>query len=136
MMKSKFPHIHNEGKALIVDGQITLTYFDSLGKPHTSTRAMLSPSAIVVLTRARLHRFESMPPGTRESEESRRERKLISGHPPALLRRAWNMMSETTRMEFVMMLDMSSHHGISDPEFARKQMERLAEVSGDDGKEL
>jgi len=136
MTKSKFPHIHNEGKALIVDGKITFTYFDSLSKPYTVTEKMLSPSAIVVLTRARMARFKSMPPGTRESEESRQERKWIAGHPPALLRRAWDRMSEETRMEFVMMLDMSSHHGISDPAFAEKQTERLKEVSGDDGKEL
>ena len=38
MMKSKFPHIHNEGKALIVDGKITFTYFDSLSQPHTETK--------------------------------------------------------------------------------------------------
>ncbi len=135
-MRSKFPHIHNEGKALIVDGKITLTFFDSWGAPHTVTWRMLSPKAIATWTKARLKRFKSEPPGTRESEMSRKERKLIAAHPPALLRRAWNQMDEPTRMEFVMMLDMASHHGISDPAFARKQTRRLAEVSGDDGKEL
>lgn len=136
MTKSKFPHIHNEGKALIVDGKITFTYFDSLGAPHTETKKVLSPNAIVELVQARLRRFKSMPPGTRESEESRVERKWIASHLPVHLRQAWDRMTESTRMEFVMMLSMDSHHGISDPAFAQEQTRRLPEVSGDDGKEL
>lgn len=136
MPKSKFPMIHNEGKALVKDGKVTFTYFDSHGQPHTPTWAVLSPSEIIDRTRKRLARFKSMPPGTRESEESRTERKWISAHPISILRRAWDRMSEPNRMEFAMMLAMESHHGISDPKFAEEQKRRLKSVSGDDGRTL
>lgn len=133
-MESRFPHIHNFGQAHIEGSTITFTYFNSHGQVITETRHIMSPQEVVDRTVKRHARFMSMPPGTRESEESRRERKWISAHRLGVLRPAWALMDGETKMEFVMMLDMNSHMGISDPEWASEHRSvEVREVKGDDG---
>lgn len=134
MPPSKFPDIHNFGKSHIEGSTITFTYFDSHGQVRTETLHLMSPREIVHRTANRHARFKSMPPGTRESEESRRERKWISAHRLSVLRPAWALMDSETKMEFVMMLDMKSHLGISNPEWAGEHRSvEVREVKGDDG---
>lgn len=137
MTPAKFPRIHNFGQAHIEGTQITFSYFDSNGQLMTETKYILSPAEIASRTKQRLARFKSLPPGTRESDESRSERKWISAHPEGELRKSWALMDEDTRMEFVMMLDMNSHLGISDPAWAAERPNIAPTgVRGDDGEEL
>ena len=135
-MPNKFPHIHNPGKAMIENGEVTFTYMDSLQNAITKTKAVLTAQQIVTKTKARLARFKKSPIGTRESESSRAERKYISAHPESLLRRAFELMDEHTRMEMSMMLDRSSHAGISDPAWAQRKDDELKAMVGDDGRKL
>ncbi|MCB7130448.1 MAG: hypothetical protein J3T61_13025, partial [Candidatus Brocadiales bacterium] len=60
----------------------------------------------------------------------------ISAHPEKVLKEAFEQMDEDTRMEFVMMLDMNSHYGISDPKWAEAHAEKVPSIQGDDGKSL
>jgi len=136
MPKSKFPMIHQEGKAKIEGGEIEFTYITSLGKVVKERKPLLSAEEIVEKTKARHARFKEEGPGTREAEESRAERKCISAHPEKVLKEAWEKMDEDTRMEFVMMLDMNSHYGISDPQWAEAHAEKVPSIQGDDGKSL
>ncbi|KKN00372.1 hypothetical protein LCGC14_1138470 [marine sediment metagenome] len=132
----EFPTIRQEGKAKIEDGEITFTWITTLGKPVTETKPLLTPEKIVQVTKARHERFHSMPPGTRESEQARLDRKHVSAHPEKTLRAAWDLMDEDTQMELCMMLDESSHYGISDPKWAKEHQGKASEVMGDDGKAL
>ena len=136
MPKSKFPMIHQEGKAKIEGGEIEFCYISSLGKVVKARKPLLSAEEIVEKTKARHARFKEEGPGTRESEESRAERKCISAHPEKVLHQAWEKMDEDTRMEFVMMLSMDSHYGISDPKWAEAHAEKVPSIQGDDGKSL
>ena len=137
MPPPEFPHIHNFGASHIEGSTITFTYFNSHGQVITETLHIMSPKEVADRTRKRHARFMSMPPGTRESEESRRERKWISAHRLSVLRPAWAMMDSETKMEFVMMLDMNSHMGISDPEWASEHRSvEVVEVKGDDGEAI
>ena len=135
-MKSKFPSIHNSGKAKIVKGAVTYTWIDSLGKVHTDTKKLLSAGEMAERIEERMERFHLAGPGSRESEESRAERKHISAHPEKDLREAWKTLSQHGKMEMVMTLDMNSHHGISDPKWAQAHTTRRTEISGDDGEAL
>ena len=136
MPKSKFPMIYQEGKAKIEGGQIEFCYITSLGKVVKASKPLLGAEEIVEKTKARHARFKEEGPGTRESEESRAERKCISAHPEKCLKEAWEKMDEDTRMEFVMMLSMDSHYGISDPEWAEAHAEKVPSIQGDDGESL
>lgn len=135
-MKTKFPHVHNHGKAKVADGEVTYTFLDSHSRPQTVTKPLLQADRIVQMTRERLSRFKSAPPGARESKRSRKERKYVAAQPMSMLRKAFTMMSEELRMEFDMMLDMSSHHGISDTIWAHTHARPQKNVVGDDKEEL
>lgn len=132
----EFPNIHNEGKASIVGGTIAFTYLDSTLNAITVAKPLLTAIEIMAKTKERLARFKSAPPGARESDFSRTERKYISAHPKGILANAWQMMDHHTKMEFVMMLDKRSHHGISDPAWAQRHAAEVPDVIGDDRKVL
>lgn len=136
MPKSKFPMIHQEGKAAIENGQITFTHITSLGKVVTETKPVLTPEQIIKEAKARHERFKEAGPGSRESEESRAKRKHVSAHPESIIREAWKDMDEETRMELSMMLSMDSHYGISDPEWAKGHANKINKIQGDGGKPL
>lgn len=131
-----FPDIHNEGKAGMAGGMIAFTYLDSTLNAITVAKPLLTAYEIVTKTKERLAMFKSAPPGARESDISRYERKYISAHPEGILIRAWKMMDHHTKMEFVMMLDRRSHHGMSDPAWAHRNAANLTEVIGNDEKVL
>lgn len=131
MMKSEFPHLMNGAKAIIKDDKITFTYIDSYGSVITDTKKLLSSKEIKEKVMDRMHRFRSAGPGVRESEISRAERKYISGHPEDRLKEAWELLDEHGQMEMAMMLSMDSHYGISDPEWAKKNVEERPEIIGD-----
>lgn len=135
-MQSRFPRIHNATRARRAEGMVTFSFFDSLGQGVTRTLPLLTPTEVIRLTEQRLDRFKSQPAGTRESEQSRAERKYVSAQPEAILRAAWEDMGPKLRMEFEMMLDMSSHFGISDPDYVEQHSTKLHAVQGDDGKPL
>jgi len=135
-MKSKFPAIHNSGKAKLSGGNITFTWIDSLGKVHTDTKKLLSANEMAGMIEERMERFHLAGPGSRESEESRAERKHISAHPEKDLREVWRLLDEHGQMEMAMMLDMNSHHGISDPKWAKAHASRRSEIVGDDEQAL
>jgi hypothetical protein len=67
--KSKFPHIHNSGQAVIANLKITFSYLDSYSSPVTKTLPILNARSIARIIRARLNRFHGAPPGSRESDE-------------------------------------------------------------------
>lgn len=124
----------NSAKPVIHDGQVTYSYFDSNGRPHTETRKLLEPNKIVQMVSARMQRFESAPLGSRESELSRAERKYIAAQPVEALREAWRLMDEDVRGEFSSMMDGNSFHGISDPKWLAKYEHPHPEITGDDAK--
>ena len=135
--KMSFPEIHNEGSATIENGFITFTYLDSKLNSVTETKPVLSVREVVGLTKERLARFKSAPPGARESDLSRTERKYIAAHEATgVLRAAWELMDEHLKMEFDMMLTKSSHHGISDPAWTRRNEAKVPDVIGDDERVL
>lgn len=137
MPKMTFPNIHNEGSATIENGFITFTYLDSKLNSITETKPVLSVREVVGMTKARLARFKSAPPGARESDFSRTERKYIAAHEETgVLRAAWDLMDEHTKMEFVMALDKRSHHGISDSAWTRRKEAKVPDVIGDDKRVL
>ena len=80
-MKSAFPHIHNSGEAIYQDGNVTFSWFNSLGQSITETLKILPAKRIAALMVARMGRFQSAGPGSREGEQSREERKYVSAHP-------------------------------------------------------
>lgn len=131
-----FPEIHNEGKASVAGGSIAFTFLDSTLHAVTVAKPLLTAVEIVAKTKERLAQFKSAPPGARESDFSRSERKYISAHPKGILTHAWQMMNHHTKMEFVMMLDKRSHHGISDPAWAQRNAANLTKVIGNDRKVL
>ena len=136
MMKSKFPHIHNSGEAIYQDGNVTFSWFNSLGQSITETLKILPAKRIAALMVARLGRFQSAGPGSREGEHSRAERKYISAHSEKVLREAWELLDDAGQMEMAMALDMNSHHGISDPDWMEKHRSRRENIVGDDKKPL
>lgn len=132
-----FPKMLNHGKAKTVAGVLLqFSYLDSRSRGVTEIRPALRPDGIVSLVQERMDRFRKAPPGARESDRSRRERKYISAHPPQILHKAWNLMNEGQRMEFDMMLSSSSHHGISDPNWVKEHQEPTGQVLGDDKQKL
>ena len=135
-MKPTFPKIHNNGKAEISGNQITFSHIDSYGIPMTETARVLSPKKIASMVSDRLARFQKAGPGSRESETSRQERKYISGHPESTIRAAWELLDDHNKMELEMMLDMSSHHGISDPAWMKTHARRRDSIIGDDRQAL
>ena len=135
--KMSFPEIHNEGRSTIENGFVTFTYLDSKLNSVTETKPVLTTREVVEMTKARLARFKSAPLGARESDYSRTERKYIAAHESTgVLRAAWEMMDEHTKMEFVMALDKRSHHGISDPAWTRRNEAKVPDVIGDDKRVL
>ncbi len=133
---SGFPKMMNSGKAKIADKQVTFSYLDSKSEAKTVTKPLLSPDRIVTMVRGRDERFDKAGPGARESDRSRTERKYISAQPKATLILARRKMDDHLKMEFDMMLDQNSHHGISDPKWIEVYAGNFPEVIGDDGKPL
>lgn len=131
MMESKFPHIMNGAKAIIRDDKLTFTYIDSYADVITETKPMLTPMEVCQKVIDRMERFKCSGPGVRESEISRAERKWISAHPEKCLKKAWDQLDEYGKMEMSMMLSMDSHHGISDPGWAKKHTDERHEIVGD-----
>jgi len=131
MVMTKFPHMMNSGKAIIKDDKLTFTYIDSYGEVITETKPILTPFEIKQKVVDRMERFKYAGPGVRESEISRAERKWVSAHPESCLKETWTMLDEHGQMEMAMMLDMNSHHGISDPTWAKQHAEERSEISGD-----
>ncbi|MEE8607599.1 MAG: hypothetical protein V3S55_08345 [Nitrospiraceae bacterium] len=114
-MKSRFPRIHNSGKATKDDGELTFSYLDSYSKADVQTLPELGPEQIVEKVQERLDAFHKDQPGAREGDKLRAERKHVAAHDESILREAWELMDDHQKMELEMMLDRSSHHGISDP---------------------
>lgn len=135
-MATPYPKVHNHGTPKFEDNgrMVTFTWLDSWNTAHTDTLPTLTPYQIVERVKARHQRFKENP--GRESNVSRGTRKYISAQPSATLLRAWQMMDEETRMEFAMMFDMNSHHGISDKEWAEAHQTHEVFVGGDDGRPL
>ncbi len=131
-----FPHPHNSGKPKIKDGEVTFSYIDSHGILVTETKRVLTAEQIRKKIKARLGRFHAAPIGSRESDDSRAERKWLSAHPEDVLKEAYGAADKDTKMEFEMAFHMASHHGISDPEWVRSRQKKLAKVVGDDSKPL
>ena len=133
----KFPQIHNNAEPEIAGGNISFSYLSSLGEAKTETKPMLAAKSILDLVKARYERFKSqIGKGARESEASRSERKYISAHPASVLKAAWNLSEDDLKMELMMMLDESSHSGISDPVWLQENAKPQTAVIGDDGKPL
>ncbi len=126
-----FPKIHNGAKPIIKDDTLTFTYIDSYGDIITETKNILSPDQIKQRVMDRLSRFKNAGPGSRESELSRAERKYVSAHSEKILKQAWSKLDEHGQMEMSMMLDMSSHFGISDPKWAENHAGEREEIIGD-----
>ncbi len=135
-MATPYPKIFNHGVPKLEDNgrMVTFTYLDSWHSAHTTTLPVLTPYAVVEGVKARHKRFKESP--GRESDVSRSQRKYISAQPSATLLKAWQMMDEDTRMEFNMMLDEKSHHGISDKAWAEAHQTNEVYVKGDDGRPL
>jgi hypothetical protein len=135
-MATQYPDVHNHGVAEIHDNgrMITFTYLDSWNTAHTVTLPVLTPAQIVLSVEGRHKRFEESP--GRESNDSRFQRKYISAQRPSVLLRAFQLMDESTRMEFSMMLDSNSHHGISNRSWAEAHQTHEVQMRGDDGRPL
>ena len=127
-----FPSINSKGKPVIKGNSVTFSYLTSFSQPVTETKPLLSAGQIVQKVSARLQRFHSSPPGTRESETSRAERKWIAAQPEAVLREAWDRMDGHQKMEFSMMFDPNSHFGLSDPIWAKEHAKNIPKIVGDD----
>lgn len=121
---------------MIGDGKVTFSWITSKGAVITQTSKLLRPEQIRDMVLTRHERFHEAGPGSRESEESRAERKYISAHPEETLREAWNLLDKEGKMEMEMMLAPAAHHGISDPQWANRHVKLRDEIIGDDKKEL
>lgn len=110
---------------------MTFTYLDSYGDLITETKPILSVDQICEHIMDRHQQFIDAGPGSRESEASRAIRKWISAHPIRLLKRAWSKLDEEGKMEMSMMLSKDSHHGISDPKWAKENRKSRYEIVGD-----
>ena len=126
-----FPKMMNGAKARMSDGDMTFTYITSFGDVITETKPVLSVDRICEHVKDRMHQFHSAGPGVRESETSRAIRKWISGHPVSILRSAWDKLDDHGRMEMDMMLSEKSHHGISDPKWAKAHSKERESIIGD-----
>ncbi len=135
-MNSGFPHMMSGAKPSIRDNKLNFTYIDSYGEVIDDIRPILSPTQIRRKVMARMRRFEDAGPGSRESEISRAERKWISAHPRQLLKVAWNLLDEHSKMEMSMMLSEYSHYGISSPSWARRHARERHEIIGDNMTDL
>ena len=135
-MATPYPKIYNHGTPKFEDNgrMVTFTYLDSWNTAHTITLSTLTPYQIVEKVKIRHKQFKENP--GRESDPSRFQRKYISAQLSATLLKAWQMMDGDARMEFSMMLDASSHHGISDKEWAEAHQTHELHVRGDDGRPL
>ena len=132
-----FPTPANSAKAVISGNRITFSYLDSYSQPQTETKPLLKPEQIVKMVKARDRRFdEQQPPGARESDTSRAERKWIVAHPPQILFDAWDLADEETKQEMATMFDPESHHGISDPAWLKTHAKGTDTMIGDNGKTL
>ena len=131
-----FPNIARAGQGKIDRGFITYHFLNSFSQPVERIAYLLEPEEIVAKTKARHNRFHSTGPGSRESESSRGERKLISAHPMRTLHEAYELMDEPTRMEFNMMLDEKSHYGNSDPIWMKTHAMFRNRIVGDDKQPL
>ncbi len=137
-MKPEFPRIHQEGRAQESDGKLRFTWVNTLNQPVEETLPVLEPQEIMRMVQERMDRFASAPPGARESDASRGERKYIVAHATNhedVLRAAFEQMDEHQRMEFEMMLDMRSHQGLEGPEEIARAGGTETPV-GDDGQAL
>lgn len=137
-MASRYPRVHNPGRAILRGGRLTFSYVDTRNQPKTDTKPVLKPQVIVGMVQRRIARFKSAPYGARESDSSRSERKYIAAHDTHnqdILRQAWELMNREQRMEFEMMLSPTSHEGISNPAEIADSEPTQGPV-GDDGKPL
>ncbi len=132
----KFPTVSRGGNPKIQRGVVRFTYLDSLSRVHTKSKPLMDSKEIAKRIVERMERFHAAGPGSRESESSRAERKWISAHPEAILRRAWAALDDHGKMEMVMMLDHNSHWSTSDPAWAEKHQKARSKIYGDDRKPL
>lgn len=121
----------NGAKAKFHDDKLTFTYIDSYGDVLTETKPILTPFEVKQKVVDRMDRFHYAGPGSRESEISRAERKWISAHPEKCLKKVWDLLDDHGKMEMSMMLGMDSHHGISDPKWAKQHVKERHEIVGD-----
>ena len=135
-MPMTFPAISRGGKPEISGNSVRFTYLDSLSQVHTNTKPLMAAEEIARRIEARMKRFHSAGPGSRESESSRAERKWISAHPDAVLHKAWEQLDEHGKMEMVMMLDHNSHWSTSDPQWAASHAKNFQNNQGDTQKPL
>ena len=126
-----FPEMMNGAKGQMRNGKVTFTYLDSYGEVITETKNILNPREIREKVMDRMKRFHSGGPGVRESETSRAERKWVSAHPIALLKDAWDKLDNHGKMEMSMMLSRDSHHGISNPKWAKAHEKDRSNIIGD-----
>lgn len=126
---------NNDGEAKsFSDGTIEYSYISTDGSIVTERNDELDAEEVVQCVQERYDRFHEAPTNARESDRSRRERKRISAQSSTTLRRAWVLMDEDLKMEYVMMMSHESHHGIRKPENIEAPEE--SGPIGDDGHAL
>ena len=135
-MDSNFPDIGNQGHAEANGARLTYTYIDSYSRAKTVTRPVLTADGVLRFLEKRMKQFHDAPPGARESDATRADRKYISAQPLSVLRAAWGKMNADQKDEFRTMLDKVSYSGISDPKWAEKNERPTKEVVGDDNQPL
>lgn len=126
-----FPEMMNSGRAKMSDGHLTYTYLNSFGDVITETKPMLNCDEICEHVMDRYDQFHNAGPGVRESEASRATRKWLSAHPIRLLKQAFHKLDEHGQMEMEMMFSKMSHHGISDPKWAKAHRQDRESIIGD-----
>lgn len=131
-----FPNIGNKGHAEAQGARLTYTYIDSYSRAKTVTRPVLTADGVIRLLDKRMRHFGEAPPGARESEATRADRKYIAAQPLSVLRAAWREMNEDQRKEFQNMLDKISYSGISDKGWAEQHQKPTKSIVGDDNAPL
>lgn len=97
---------------------------------------ILNPQQIADRIKKREIRFDESAENSRESDESRAERKYLAAHPRGLLILARRLLGAAGKEEFDTMFDGNSHNGISDPKWVEENARNLDAVHGDDGEPL
>ena len=126
----------NHGVAMVKGGNVTFSYIDSFGRAHTDTKPLLTAAEIVKIAKERDERFDTAGEWSRESDETRAERKYVAAQPGATLREAWALAKGVVREELATMLDGNSHHGTSDPRWLAQNADPAPAITDDHGEEL
>lgn len=125
----------NSGKPTYKGDKVTYTYLDSYIKPVTETRQQLDAEGVLELVDKRRAAFGEAPAGAREGDELRSDRKYVAAQKQAVLKQAWVKADSDQKFELAMMLDHTSHHGLSDPKEVHEYADEQDEIpmAGDVG---